>query len=124
MDLVVQLICLYSVSHSPTGCILSSVLHELDNTQYVFRLVENLMPYLGVSQRPVVAKRLQGSRTDTKLLADILIVTPAAEPSFLPFAEDFIHAIGEVVKFSDHFFKHVFRDNHKFIHCIYCFYCW
>ena len=30
------------------------------------------MPYLGVSQRPVVAKRLQGSRTDTKLLADIL----------------------------------------------------
>lgn len=41
------------------------------------------MPYLGVSQRPVVAKRLQGSRTDTKLLADILIVHPAAEPSFL-----------------------------------------
>ena len=46
----------------------------------VLRLVENLMPNLGVSQRPVVAERLQGAGADAQLLADILIVHPTAEP--------------------------------------------
>ncbi len=61
------------------------------------------MPDLGVSQRTVVAQRLQRPWTDAQLLADILIVHPAAEPSFLSLAEDFIHPVGEAVELSDHF---------------------
>ena len=39
------------------------------------------MPDLGVSQRTVVAKRPQRPRTDAQLLAEFLIVHPAAEPT-------------------------------------------
>ena len=42
------------------------------------------MSYLGVSQRPVVAERLQGAGADAQLLADILVVHPADNRLSLP----------------------------------------
>ena len=84
----------------------------------VLRLIENLMPYLGVSQRTVVAKRLQGTGTDAQLLADFLIVHSAVELPFFPFAEDFIHPVRQAVEFVDHFLILFFRDNY-YIHFIY-----
>ena len=42
------------------------------------------MPYLGVSQRPVVAERLQGAGADAQLLADILVVHPAVQRLSFP----------------------------------------
>ena len=46
------------------------------------------MPDLGVSQRPVVAERLQGAGADAQLLADVLIVHPTAELPFFAPADD------------------------------------
>mgnify|MGYP006875987910 CR=1 FL=1 len=75
---------------------------------------------LGVSQRPVVAERLQGARTDAQLLADILVVHPTAEPFPFPLADNFIHPVGQEVELADHFLILFFRDNY-YIHCIYSF---
>ena len=57
------------------------------------------MPDLRVSQRTVVAERLQGAWTDTQLLADLLVVHPTAEPFPFPLAEDFIYPVGQAVAF-------------------------
>ena len=84
--------------------ILAPVLHEPDNTLNILRLVENLMSDLRVSQCSVIAERLQGTRTDAQLLADFLVVHPAAEPFPLPLAKDFIHPVGQAVELADHFF--------------------
>ena len=75
------------------------------------------MSDLRVSQRPVVAERLQSAGTDAQLLADILIVHPAAELPFLSLADDFIHPVGQLVELTDHFLILFFRDNY-YIHCV------
>ena len=77
--------------------ILTSVLYKADDALDILRLVENLVPYLRVSQRAVIAERLQGSRTDAQLLADLLVVHPTAEPFPFPLTEDFIHPVGQKV---------------------------
>ncbi len=102
--------------------ILAPVLHEPDNTLNILRLVENLMPNLGVSQRSVVSERLQGAGADAQLPADILIVHPTAELSFFALADDFIHPVGQQVELADHFLVLFFRDNY-YIHFVYHFCC-
>lgn len=83
------------------------------------------MPDLRVSQRPVVAERLQGAGADAQLLADILIVHPTAELSSFAHADDFIHPVGQQVELADHFLILFFRDNYYFhtyyIYCLFFF---
>ena len=55
------------------------------------------MSDLRVSQRAVVAERLQSTRTDAQLLADLLVIHPTAEPFPFPLAEDFIYPVGQEV---------------------------
>ena len=89
-------------SASPSD-ILAPVLHKMDDTLHVLRLVENLVSDLRVSQRSVVAERLQGAGTDAQLLADFLVVHPTAELPFFSLADDFIHPVGQEIELADHF---------------------
>ena len=57
MDLVYIKLYLLNCPATPSG-ILAPVLHEPDNTLNVLRLVENLVSYLRVGKRAVVAERL------------------------------------------------------------------
>ena len=51
-------------------------LYRLDDAHHVLRFVKHLVVNLRISQRAVVAQRLQGSRTDVELSADFLVVHP------------------------------------------------
>ena len=69
LDLVVQ--------SKSNGSVLPVAFYGFDNPHHILRLVKHLVVDLRIGQRAVVAQRLQGSRTDVKLSADLLVVHPA-----------------------------------------------
>ena len=105
LDLVGIVIIVSSYPLAFELCFLSSVLHNGNNTLYIFGTIIGFVIDLAVCQSSVVTQGLQCAWADVKHPAHVLIVHPLAHSLFPVSMADGIHTVNETVELGDHRFK-------------------
>ena len=75
-----------------------SDLNKRNDTFYIFWLIVSLMLYLRVSQRSVLAERLQCSWANVQYLTYVLVIKPITKSFVCSSISHHFHLIDEVVK--------------------------